>query len=342
MASTTDETNSNHFNHDCSGAEQECVDEFSSRKHSSSSYENSQMLQMVLMNTLSTVGLLGSFCAISLLVRAARNDVFSRYIVCRAVAEILLLLTVPLDALTFFYNSWLFGDVMCKFRNSLAFYARFMSSANQVGMCVNAYIEECVLAPNVKLRSAVFKGINFVSWSVSLVIATAIFVQSETSPLFCISSLYMSSTWQSHYLRVLSYVMYSIVSVTVSWIFLILTVVTKKKEFSLTIPDTATGSLTMQKRSLQLSFAITIAFTILQMTYCVPYLLLDMVSDQDSIASLAYVALTTLSLPALNVVVDVILYAIFMRDAYKYVRKMSLSTDDQLKVPLKLAEGDTN
>ncbi|XP_068234607.1 kappa-type opioid receptor-like [Palaemon carinicauda] len=338
MVSTTDGTNITNFIHNCSMTDQDCIKELSFQEPLES--PRSSMAQMVIMNIMFILGLFGCVCTIGVLAGTARKDVLSRYVVSRAIAQILLLLTVPLDATTHFYQSWLFGGVMCKFRNSLAFLECFVTSANLVGICINTYIEECISAPNLKLRSAVFKVISFISWSVSLVLASAIFVQSEIlievvrKNVHCISTVVMEQTWFSHYFRIMYPILFAIVPVTVSWIFLILTILTKKTKFSLIVQDVASGSLTVRRRALQLSFAITIAFTILQLTYFVPYLVLVQANGQDSIESIFNVIFITMSLPALNVVVDVVLYAIFMRDAHKYVKKMSLSTDDQRMVPL--------
>lgn len=337
MVSSTGETGGPVFNLNCSTTDTECIEEppfqevFPTR---------SAVTQVVFVNLLCILGLIGSVCTAVFLVNTARKDVLSRYVVSRAMAGILISLTGPFDAATNLYRSWFFGDVLCKFRNCLTFLAHVMNAAILVGICINTYIEECVLTPSLKLRSATFKIISFVAWSFSLMMGLSIFVTSETlkevlgERVHCISAFLMEDSSASQAFRVITVILCCIVPVTVSWILLTLTILNKERQLLLTSQELASGSLTLLRRAKQLTFSITITFTVFQTIYFLPYLILELVDSADTISSIMKMLPVTVTLPAVNVVIDIVLYGFFMQDAYKYVKKMSSSTDDQRMIPL--------
>ncbi|XP_064102786.1 kappa-type opioid receptor-like [Macrobrachium nipponense] len=337
MVSSTNETGGPVSHLSCSTTDTECIQELPFQETFPSS---SAVTQMIFVNLLCILGLIGSVCTTVFLVNTARKDVLSRYVVSRAVAGILISLTGPFDAATNLYRSWFFGDVLCKFRNCLVFLAYGMNAAIMVGMCVNTYIEECVSTPSLKLQSAVFKVISILAWSLSLMMGLSIFVRSETlkevlgESVHCVSGFFMENTTASQALRIMTVIFCCIIPVIVSWIILTLTILNKKRQLLLTSQELASGSLTLLRRAKQLTFSITVTFTVFQAIYFLPYLILELVDSADTISSIMKMLPVTGTLPAINVVIDAVLYAFFMQDAYKYVKKMSSSTDDNRMIPL--------
>ncbi|XP_064103295.1 uncharacterized protein LOC135213247 [Macrobrachium nipponense] len=312
----------------CTSADQNCTTDLSEPLGT-----NSLIIKIVVKSLLVVLALIGSICTISLLANTTTKYVLSRYVVTRTLAALLSLLTLSFDLVTDYNGSWIFGYVLCLGKNGLSTIAFPVYSGMQVGMCINTYLEESKSTPNSKLRSTAFKITSFISWSFALAIGFFIFKSSEVlgmqPSLACVFGV-------GQYFFILHDILTMIMPIIVSWVLLGLAVCHKRTQpAAISLEEPASVSSILQKRSKQLSFAITTSFTIFSLVIAVPILMLNFGVEEHIYDYVIKLFSIIHYLVPVHFIIDLALYPIFLRDAYKHLKKVGLSVDDPLVVPLR-------
>ncbi|XP_064102790.1 uncharacterized protein LOC135212964 isoform X2 [Macrobrachium nipponense] len=311
MESTDYEAYEDYYFTNCTSDDQNCTADLSEPLGTKS------ISKILFRSLLELLALIGSIYAIRLLANMTTKYILSRYVVTRALASILMLLMQPFDLVTDFNGSWIFGHVLCKGRNFLEVLSGYVVCGMQVGMCINTYIEESKSTPNSKLRSTAFKITSIVSWFFSLSIGIFIYKRSKVVRIqesaFCIVSIKVLKNFS-----VLAIIMGSIVPITFSWVLLRLAVSHKKTQPAMiSLEEPASVSWILQKRSKQLSFAITTSFTIFSVVSDVMFLMIIFDVEGSTLSNMF--SISDYLFP-ISVIVDLALYTLFMRDAYKHLK----------------------
>ncbi|XP_066938921.1 uncharacterized protein [Macrobrachium rosenbergii] len=334
MESTDYEAYEDDYFANCTSSDQDCIRDLSEP------LGTSPFIALTVFKSLSgVIVLIGSVYTISLLAKTVPKYVLSRYVVTSTLSIILMLLVLPFDLATSYNRSWIFGYVLCQGRNSLFTLSGLVHSGMQVGICINTYIEESKSTPNSKLRSTAFKITSIVSWSFALAVSYVMYTRSEILELqnstFCIISVKMIDFDVTGGLYSLINILTSVVPIIVSWILLGLAVSRKRTQpAAISLEEPTSVSWTLQKRSKQLTFAITITFTIFSMVHAAPSFMYKFISEVSTLEYMNKIIYMTAYLFPVSFIIDLVLYVIFMRDACKHFKKMGLSVDDPPVVPL--------
>lgn len=239
------------------------------------------------------------------------------YVINRAVADILILLPVPLDVASHLQDSWVFSPVLCKLRCALAYAGLLVSSSLLVGLALEVYVALARPCASRKFHSALAKVVCTLVWAAFLVVLLPILIQSEvlkevSRPRFhCVSLPLSLATPAGHVLRFLAVVVAFLVPLLACWLLVRLTASSRWQHVVGVAESPAKGQPVGLWHPRKFQLYLVGVFTACHLPYWLPQLLKE--SLREGVVSETAMALfpATMCLPAVCAAVNPVVCLLF-------------------------------
>ncbi|KAG7153557.1 bombesin receptor subtype-3-like [Homarus americanus] len=279
------------------------------------------------MAVLCGAGLVTNTLAVSLMVASITHlHHTSWYLINRAIADMLFLLTVPVDAGTHLQDSWLYGSVMCQMRSTVAIMAPLLSSVFLVAISSSWYLDACKPNLDAKYRSILLKVVSAVCWFGCIVFTIPTFLQSEVFMevsrvrFHCVSLPLSEDTILGQVLRLEIIFLVFAIPFVISWVFVSLVHQVHKNQTNV-LPQPSTSEAAPSqpgpKLPYRLLITLLVAFTGCQGPYWLVYLVRELLRHVEFSAGAMMMFPVTMCLPALNAAINPLLCIYFLRDLRK-------------------------
>nr|XP_053632490.1 C-C chemokine receptor type 6-like [Cherax quadricarinatus] len=283
------------------------------------------MKEVIVMTVACALGLISNILAIYLVAASKKGlHLTASYIINRAVADILFLLTVPYDVRAHMQDSWVFGSLLCKLRSSLVIIGPIVSSVSLMGLSGSWYIDTCMSGVSAKFRSNLLKITSAMSWITLFLFSIPTFLQSEIfkevlqERFHCVSLPLSEDSPLSQVLRFLIILLTFVVPFVMCWVFISLIIPAYKSQTCK--PQEQNISEMNKGESLypyRLLVSLLVVFTACQVPYWLVYLVQEFLQgiELSHVALLAFPA--TLCLPSINAAINPLMCIYYLKDLKK-------------------------
>lgn len=278
--------------------------------------------ESVVMTMACVVGLVANTLVVCVLA-ASKNELSlaARYIVNRAAADILFLVTVPYDSRAHLHNSWVFGSLLCKLRSALVLIGPVMSSVFLVALSGSWYVDTCMAGVSAKLRSTLVNVVSTVSWFTILLFSIPTFLQSEVfkevlqERFHCVSLPLSEDALLSQLLRFLIIILVFVAPLVMCWVLMSL-VIPAHTSRPCTPPEHSTSHMTTDEsvRHYRLLLSLLVTFTACQLPYWLVYLVNEFIRGVKLGEAVMLAFSATLCLPSVNAALNPLLCIYYLQD----------------------------